>query len=84
MGDAFPACQNLLNDEGKSQCRDGEINAVQAQRRQSHEVADQSGERAGQHEIDRQWHAVFLCDRGGVCADRQKRRMADRDLTGLT
>ena len=82
MGHAFPARQNFLDDEGKGDRRDDEIDALQPQRRETDHRADHAGQQPGGEEIDRERHVVLLQIGGGIGADGEKGGVAERRLPG--
>ena len=82
MGDAFPSRQDFLDNEGKGNRGDDEINALQPQRRKSDHRADDAGQQPGGQEIHRKGHVELLQIGGGIGADREKRGVAERGLPG--
>ena len=82
VGHAFPARQDLLDDEGKGNRRDHEVDALQPQRRESDQSTDHAGQKAGGEEVDRKRHVVLLQVARGVGADREKRGVTERSLAG--
>ena len=50
VGHAFPARQDLLDDEGEGDRRDHEVDALQPQRRESDQRADHAGQQPGGQE----------------------------------
>ena len=82
VGHAFPARQHFLDDEGKGNRRDDEIDALQPQRRKSDQRADHAGQQAAGQEIDRERHVVLLQIARRIGADRQKGGVAERGLPG--
>ena len=69
---AFPARQDFLDDEGEGDRGDDEIDALQPQRRESDQRADDAGQQPGGEEIDRNGHVELLQIGGGVGADGEK------------
>ena len=81
-GHPLPARDDLLDDEVEGERGDGEVDALEAQRRQADDMptAGRQQRRAGQRDDER--HAARLQQRLGVGADGEERRVAERDLAG--
>src|SRR6185369_8124123 len=82
VGHAFPAGQHFLDDEGKGNRRNDEIDAGQPQRRKSDQRTDHASQQTAGQEVDRKGNVVLLQIGGRIGADRQKGGVAERGLTG--
>ena len=82
MGHAFPARQDFLDDEGKGNRRDDEIDALQPQRRKSDQRTDHAGQEPGGQEIHRKGHVVLLQIARRIGADGEKGGVPERRLAG--
>jgi hypothetical protein len=83
MGQPFRIENNVIDDEREGERGDGEIKALQAQRGNADDNADQSAGDAGggQAEPDRQV-IVGQQDGVGIGADRQKSSLPERNKPG--
>ena len=82
MGHAFPSRQNFLDNEGKGNRRNHEIDALQPQRRKADQCADDSSQEPGGKEIDRKRNVVLLQIGRCIRADGEKGGVAQRGLPG--
>ena len=82
VGDALPARGDLLDDEAEGDGGDDQIDAGKTQRREPDERPDRAGNQPGERQIHQERDAEPLQVCGRIGADRQERRMAERNLAG--